>query len=129
MTEYTLSVVQLCPDAYADAADAIAEAAGYGPRNLSVRLQGAGGALWRGCHAWWIPESLSAAINAPDNPPEVSGVLAHVVTAVVNTGRIVGPDGTVYAEAMSDAELSDVALTHWQSALAANGLSVVEPAE
>lgn len=128
MSEYTLSVVQLCPDAYADAADAIAEAAGYGPHNLSVRLQDGQGGIWRGCHAWWIPESLSAAINAPDNPPEVSDVLGRVVTAVVNTGRIEGPDGTVYAEAMSDAQLSEVALQHWQSALAANGLSVVEPA-
>ena len=113
MTEYTLSVVQLCPDAYADAADAIAEAAGYGPGNLSMRLQDAQGALWRGCHAPWIPAVL-AAMTAPTGDPAIDDVLAQVVTSVVDT------------TGMTDAQLSAVALSHWQDALAANGLSVVE---
>lgn len=107
MTQYTLSVVQLCPDAYAAAADAIAEAAGYGPHNLSVRLQDAQGAIWHGCHAWWIPE-VYAAMTAPTGDPAVDGVLAQVVSSVRDGGD---------------------PLIHWQESLAANGLSVVEPAE
>lgn len=112
MIEYTLSVVQLCPDAYADAADAIAEAAGYGPGNLSVRLQDAQGALWRGCHAWWIPAVL-ATKSAPTGDPAVDAVLAQVVTSVREH-----PDPT-----------GDEVQQHWLEALAANGLTVVEPAE
>lgn len=104
MTEYTLSVVQLCPDAYADAADAIAEAAGYGPGNLSVRLQDAQGALWRGCHAWWIPAVL-AAKSAPTGDPAVDAVLAQVITSV----RVGGDP-----------------YQHWTEALAANNLTVEE---
>lgn len=115
MSEYTLSVVQLCPDAYADAADAIAEAAGYGPGNLSVRLTHTDGSTWRCCHAWWIPEVL-AAKSAPTGEPGVDAVLAQVVTSIVDTAG------------MSDAELSEVAIQHWLSALSANGLTVVEPA-
>lgn len=117
MTKYVLSVVQLCPDAYAAAADAIAEAAGYGPHNLSVRLQDGQGGIWHGCHAWWIPEVLATAINPPDEIPGTADILAHVITSVT------------YTEGMTDAELSEVAIQHWQSSLAANGLTVVEPAE
>ncbi|SFQ45629.1 hypothetical protein SAMN05216229_1233 [Geopseudomonas sagittaria] len=112
MTEYTLSVVQLCPDAPASAADAIAEAAGYGPGNLSVRLQGAGGALWRGCHAWWIPAVL-AEKSAPTGDPAIDDVLAQVVTSVREHSDPTG----------------DEARQHWLEALAANGLTVVEPSE
>lgn len=112
MTEYTLSVVQFCPDAYADAADAIADAAGYGPRNLSVRLQDGQGAPWRGCHAWWIPAVL-AAKSAPTGDPAVDDVLAQVITSVREHPNPTG----------------DEAQQHWQEALAANGLTVVEPAE
>lgn len=116
MTEYTLSVVQLCPATHSDAADAIAEAAGYGPGNLSVQLVHTDTSTWRGCHAWWIPAVL-AAKSAPTGDPAVDDVLAQVVTSVVDT------------TGMTDTELSEVALTHWQSALAANGLTVVTPAE
>jgi len=117
MSTYTLSVVQLCPDAYAASADAIAEASGYGPGNLSVRLGHADGSTWWGCHAWWIPEVLAAAVNPPDEIPGTADILQHVITSVV------------YTEGMSDAELSEVALQHWLSALSASGLTVVEPAE
>lgn len=129
MTAYTLSVVQLCPDAYADAADAIAEAAGYGPGNLSVRLRDAQGGIWRGCHAWWIPEVLATAINPPDEVPGTADILQHVITSVINTGEVLDTDGSVLVAAMTDAEVSEVSQAHWLAALAANGLAVVEPAE
>lgn len=103
MTEYTLSVVQLCPDAYRDTANAIAEAAGYGPSNLSVELRHADGSTWWGCHAWWIPEAL-AAKSAPTGDPAVDGVLAQVV----NSSRVGGDPQQ-----------------HWQAALAERGLSPV----
>jgi hypothetical protein len=116
MSDYTLSVVQLCPATHSDAAEAVAEAAGYGPGGLSVQLVHTDGSTWRGCHAWWIPEVL-AAKSAPTGDPAIDDVLAQVVTSVVDTAG------------MSDAELSEVALQHWQAALAANGLTVVTPAE
>lgn len=117
MSQYTLSVVQLCPDTHRDAANAIAEAAGYGPGNLSVELRHADGSTWWGCHAWWLPSALATAINPPDEVPGTADILVHVITSVV------------YAEGLTDAELESVAPDHWAAALAANGLSVVEPAE
>lgn len=116
MTEYTLSVVQLCPGAHKDAANAIAEASGFGPNNLSVELRGPGDSVWWGCHAWWIPEVLAAAVNPPDEVPGTGEILTHVVTSVA------------YSDGLSDAELATVAPQHWQAALAANGLSVVPAA-
>lgn len=103
MTDYTLSVVQLCPDAYRGAANAIAEASGFGPNNLSVELRGPGDSVWWGCHAWWVPSVLEAAMNPPDEVPGTAEILAQVVTSVQ-----VGGDPQ----------------SHWQEALAANGLSV-----
>lgn len=103
MTAYTLSVVQLCPEQFAQAADAIAEAAGYGPGNLSVRLQDAQGGIWHGCHAWWIP-SVFAALTATTGEPAVDNVLAQVITSVREGG---------------DPQ------QHWQETLAAHGLSPV----
>lgn len=109
MGEYTLSVVQFCPAAHRDAADAIAEAAGYGPGNLSVELRHADGSAWWGCHAWWIPEVFAAQTQLPpEAPQEWHDALAAVVASV--------RDG-------------DDPLKHWDEALAANGLSVYAPAE
>lgn len=115
MTEYTLSVVQLCPDAYADAASAIAEAAGYGPNNLSVELRHVDGSTWWGCHAWWIPEALDAAMQSPAGVPGAEEILAHVITSVVDR------------EAVPEKEREGLPLRHWLQALATNGLCVVEP--
>lgn len=103
MTEYILSVVQLCPDAYRDAANAIAEAAGYGPNNLSVELRHTDDSTWWGCHAPWIPE-VFATKTAPTGNQAVDVVLAKVVTS---------------------AKIRDDYLAHWLEALAANGLSVI----
>ncbi|WP_288082185.1 hypothetical protein [Pseudomonas sp.] len=112
---YSHSVVQLCPDASHAPANAIADASGYGPDNLSRQLIDGQGGIWWGCHAWWIPRVL-AEMTAPTGDPAIDDVLAQVVTSTVDT------------TGMTDSELSAVALQNWQSALAANGLSVVEPA-
>lgn len=56
MSEYALSVVQLCPDSHKYIANALAEEAGYGSNNLSVKLLQEDNSIWWGCHAWWIPE-------------------------------------------------------------------------
>lgn len=102
MTDYTLSVVQLCPGTYRDAANAVAEAAGYGPNNLSVKLKDAGGVIWWGCHAWWKPSVFFA---IADYPPEVQEVLSHVVSS--------------YGENLNPRD-------HWAEALNNAGLSVME---
>lgn len=88
----TLSVVQLCPAAFADAANAIAEAAGYGPNNLSVPLIAEDGTEWRGCCAWWTPEAFAAAFQPPVDPetgeliPGAAEVLAQVKSYVRGPG-------------------------------------------
>lgn len=115
MTDYSLSVVQLVPDTHKSAAEAIAEAFGYGTGNLSVELRHTDGSTWWGCHAWWIPEALATAINPPDEVPGTADILAHVVTSVV------------YVPSGSDS--TGVGNAHWLEALAANGLSLVAPAE
>lgn len=112
---YTLSVVQLCPEQYADTANQIAEAAGYGPNNLHRRLVDADGNEWRGCHAFWIPRVFAASGALPeDAPPEWAEDLAHVETSAWDNSN-----GTVEP------------LEHWRSALAELGLMEVdeEPAE
>lgn len=126
MTDHSLSVVQLCPDAHKSAAEAIAEGHGYGTGNLSVELRHTDGPTWWGCHAWWVPELLAAAVNPPDEVPGTAEVLAHVVTSVVNTGELLDTDGTVLVAAMTSEALEGLANAHWLEALAANGLSVVE---
>lgn len=117
MTAYTLSVVQLCPDAYKAAANAIAEAYGYGTGNLSVELRDSSNNVWWGCHAWWLPSALAVVENPPEEVPGAAEVMAHVVTSVVDTSG------------MSPDERDAVPATHRDAALAANGLSVFTPAE
>lgn len=106
MTAYTLSVVQLCPDEHKVAAEQIAEAAGYGPNNLSVRLQNGSGEAWWGCHAWWVASALETALELPVEAPTAwHEAIAAVITSVREGG---------------------VPYEHWQEVLAANGLSVVD---
>ena len=103
---YSLSVVQLCPDTYRDIVNAIAEAAGYGPNNLSVELRHSDGSTWWGCHAWWIPEVLVTQMTLPPEAPnEWHTALAAVITSTRDGGS---------------------AYEHWVETLNANGLSVVQ---
>jgi len=108
MTTYTLSVVQLCPDAYRDAANAVAEAAGYGLGNLSVELRHTDGSTWWGCHAWWMPSALQIASTPPEEFPDAAETMAQVITSVQEGGD---------------------PRQHWEAALAVNGLSVHTTAE
>lgn len=117
MSAYTLSVVQLCPDAYKAAANAIAEAYGYGSGNLSVELRDANGGVWWGCHAWWLPSALAVVENPPEEVPGAAEVMAHVVTSVVDTSG------------MSPDERDATPTANWQEALAAHSLSIFTPSE
>ena len=81
MATYTLSVVQLCPDTHKAAAEAIAEAAGYGPNNLSVELLDANGNIWWGCHAWWQRDAWDA-YTPPTGDDAADEILSHVITSV-----------------------------------------------
>lgn len=90
---YSQSVVQLCPDAQRDEANALAEAAGYGPGNLGVQLVDATGAIWWGCHAWWTPAALEAAGEVP---------------GVITTAREGGSPAEHWAEALALHGLSPI---------------------
>lgn len=109
-----MSVVQLCPDEYRDAANSVAASYGYGPCNLSVELRDAVGGVWWGCQAWWLPSALQAALDPPDEVPGAGEVLVHVITDARDAG---------------DAPPEGFAAQHWQDALAANGLTVYSPEE
>ena len=56
--EYSLSVVNIVPDAHRDSINQIAELYGCGPNNMSVKLQGTDGVYW-GCHSFWKPEDYA----------------------------------------------------------------------
>ncbi|MNQ48937.1 hypothetical protein D3C85_628250 [compost metagenome] len=105
MTTYNLSVIQLCPDGHKVAAEQIAEAAGYGTGNLSVRLQSGSGEAWWGCHAWWVQGALENALALPAEAPTAwHEAMAAVITSVKE-------DADAYG--------------HWQEVLAANGVTIV----
>lgn len=61
--DYSLSVVNIVPDAHKDAINQIAELYGCGSNNLSVKLQGEDGIYW-GCHSWWKPEDYAVFSDA-----------------------------------------------------------------
>lgn len=60
---FNLSVVNVVPDAHKDAINQVAELYGCGPNNLSVKLQGADGSIFWGCHSWWTPEDYAQFSN------------------------------------------------------------------
>ena len=105
---YSISVVQLCPDAHRDTANAIAEAAGYGPGNLSVQLIHTDGSTWWGCHAWWMAEALEA-VTETDGIPGAVEALASVVTSV----RDGGDPTQHWAEALEEHQLQLVPAIVW----------------
>ena len=53
---FSLSVVNIIPDAHKDAINQIAELYGCGENNLSVKLSDSTGEVYWGCHSWWKPE-------------------------------------------------------------------------
>lgn len=104
---YSLSVMNIVPDAHKDAINQIAEIYGCGSNNLSVKLQGEDGIYW-GCHSWWKPEDY--AIFSDDElrqqlvPTELQPSLEFL-----------------YERLMLDGDAQE----NWQAALALNGLSEV----
>lgn len=111
MSSYTISCVLLIPAAHRDAINAVAEAIGYGPGNLSVELLHTDGSTWYGCHTW-AEQAFLDMIASP--PPEVA--------------QIQGGPEALAALVVSSVEGGDP-LSNWQQALTENGLTVVEPAE
>lgn len=105
-TEYSLSVVNIIPDAHKDAINQIAELYGCGENNLPVKLQSPDGIYW-GCHAWWKPEHYAIFSNdelrAQVVPAELSPSLEHL-----------------YERLMLDGDSQE----NWQSALDELGLTV-----
>ena len=54
--EYSLSVVNIISDEHREAVNQVAALYGCGENNLGVRLIGADGLIYWGCHSWWKPE-------------------------------------------------------------------------
>ena len=107
--DYSLSVVNIVPDAHKDAINQIAELYGCGENNLSVKLIDSNGAVYWGCHSWWKPEDYAvfsdAELRAQIVPSELAPSLEHLYERLVLDG---------------DAQ------EHWTAALSELGLSLVK---
>ena len=101
---YSISCVLLIPASHRDAVNGLAESLGYGPSNMDVELVHTDGSIWWGCHTWCTQAFLDQLAD-PAYAGEAMDAL--VVSAVV--------DG--------------IPADNWAAALAAQGLSVVEPVE
>ena len=80
---YNLSVVNIVEDQYKDTINAIAEAYGCGPNNLSVKLQDAQGNIYWGCHSPWKPEHY-AEFTDPDLRAEMIAQFPEEQQAICN---------------------------------------------
>lgn len=109
--DYSLSVVNIVPDAHKDAINQIAELYGCGSNNLSVKLQGEDGIYW-GCHSWWKPEDYALFsdddLRAQIIPAELAPALEHL-----------------YERLMLDGDSRE----NWQSALNELNLTTTEEQE
>ena len=103
MSGYNLSIVLLIPAAYVDALDDITDGMGWGRNNLSIALNDG---EWFGGHTMAAPGFLEDFANAP---AEASPVLAQLIMSVHDT--TVGESSGI---------------EHWDEALEANGLSIIE---
>lgn len=106
---FNLSVVNIIPDAHKNSINKIAELYSCGPNNLSVQLQNSEGAIYWGCHSWWIPEDYSVfsddELRAQVIPVELLPSLEFLYERLVLDG---------------DAQ------ENWQAALIGLGLMLVE---
>lgn len=109
---FNLSVVNVVPDAHKDAINQVAELYGCGPNNLSVKLQGADGSIFWGCHSWWKPEDYAQfsdeELRQEVISTELQPSLEHLYERLV---------------------LDGVAQENWQSALNELNLTTVEEQE
>ena len=71
-----ISLVLIAPDALKDHANAVAEAAGWGPGNLTRRLSDAQGGIWWACRADARPADMA---RFADPSPEGAAVLAQLI--------------------------------------------------
>ena len=61
---FNLSVVNVIPDAYREAANQVAALYGCGENNISIKLVDSKGDTYCGCHSWWNPEDYALFSNA-----------------------------------------------------------------
>lgn len=111
MSVHNLSAVLLIPEAHKDVMNTIAEALGYGPNNIAVKLAKTDNSVWYGCHTWCNQVFVDQIANPPEEAsliPGSSEALASLVTSIVEGGD---PS------------------SNWFTTLEANGLSVVETVE
>lgn len=73
-----ISLVLIAPDALKDAANALAEATGWGPGNLTRRLVDGNGAVWWACRADAAPADMA---RFADPSPAAAAILAQMIVA------------------------------------------------
>lgn len=105
---FSLSVVNIVPDAHKEAVNQIAALYDCGPNNLSVKLKDAEGNIFWGCHSWWKPEDY--AVFSDDE------LRQQVVPAELQPSL-----EFLYERLMLNGDAQE----NWQAALALNGLSEV----
>lgn len=107
--EYSLSVINITPDAHKDAINQIASLYDCGENNLSVKLIDSNGEIYWGCHSWWKPEDY--AVFSDDE------LRQQVVPAELQPSL-----EFLYERLMLDGNGQE----NWQSALGELGLSEVQ---
>lgn len=109
---FNLSVVNIIPDEHREAVNQVAALYGCGENNLGVRLIGADGSIYWGCHSWWKPEDYALfsdeELRAQIVPPELLPSLEYLYERLVLDG---------------DSQ------ENWQAALSELGLSLVEESQ
>ena len=109
---FNLSVVNIIPDEHREAVNQVAALYGCGDNNLGVRLIGADGSIYWGCHSWWKPEDYALfsdeELRAQIVPPELAPSLEFLYERLVLDG---------------DSQ------ENWQAALSELGLSLVEESQ
>lgn len=116
MNTHNLSVVNIIPKAYLEPINALAEAYGCGPNNMSVPLCTNGEVTHYGCHSFW---------RVDDYAEFSSDELRNAFISQLDT-ELQEPMQAAVASLYERTVLNGDAQENWQVALAELGLTQVE---
>lgn len=99
--KHSLSVGLFCPEFIQDHSNKIAEEAGFGPNNLTIKaVNESTGEVWWGCSAWWKPSSLIGIFQAPvDDTGEISEHYLEIISKIKVYVR--GPEAALFKDAVA----------------------------
>lgn len=116
---YDLSVVNIIPTAYLDLINALAEAYGCGPNNISVPLQTNDEITHYGCHSFWRPDDY-----AEFSSDELRNAFISQLDAELQA-PMQAAISNLYERIIVDGDPQQ----NWQAALAELGLTEIQEAD